>query len=165
MLGRVTNRASEFYEEHQAFVLLAILFTSFRLMTLLLFEPGGRILDWSGYYVPGANFVELSDKGFYPGIHYWMEYPPLFPWLAVIVYRLSMLLPAWRDPNLWFDLLLGSTFLIFELGNFILIYAIALKLKGREVAVRCAWLYAGLSTSMDAQHTGGVLSCKFPTPA
>jgi hypothetical protein len=140
----VIERARKLYEEHRDFFLLAILFTSFRLMTLLLFEPGGYILNWSGYYVPGASFVELSDRGFYPVIHYWMEYPPLFPWLAVIVYRLSMLLPAWREPNLWFDLLLGSAFLIFEIGNFILIYLIALKLRGREGAIRCSWLYAGL---------------------
>lgn len=144
MLRRVTNRAREGYEEHRDFVLLAILFTSFRLTALLLFEPGGYILDWSGYYIPGASFVELSDRGFYPVVHYWMDYPPLFPWLAAILYRLSLLLPTWRDPNLWFNLLLGCTLLIFEMGNFVLIYAIALKLRGREGAVRCAWLYAGL---------------------
>ncbi len=144
MLRRATNRAIEGYEAHRDFVLLGILFTSFRLMALLLFEPGGYILDWSGYYIPGANFVQLSDRGFYPVIHYWMDYPPLFPWLAVIVYRLSLLLPSWTDPNLWFNLLLGGTLLLFEIGNFVLIYAIAVKLKGREVAVRCAWLYAGL---------------------
>lgn len=144
MLRRVTNRTREGYERHSDFILLAILFTSFRFLSLLLFEPGGYILDWSGYYIPGANFVQLSDRGFYPVLHYWMDYPPLFPWLAVIVYRLSMLLPAWRDPNLWFSLLLGCTLLIFEIGNFVLVYAIALKLKGREVAVRCSWLYAGL---------------------
>ncbi len=144
MLGRGRNRVRKLYEEHRDFFLLAILFTSFRLMTLLLFEPGGYILDWSGYYVPGANFVELSDRGFYPVVHYWMEYPPLFPWLAVLAYRLSMFIPAWRDPNLWFNLLLGCTFLLFEIGNFVLIYAIAFKLWKREGAVRCAWLYAGL---------------------
>jgi hypothetical protein len=144
MLRRVTKRAREGYEVHRDFVLLAILFTSFRLMALLLFEPGGYILDWSGYYIPGASFVQLSDRGFYPVIHYWMEYPPLYPWLAVIVYRLSLLLPSWRDPNLWFNLLLGGTLLFFEIGNFVLIYIMALKLKGRDIAVRCSWLYAGL---------------------
>ncbi len=143
-LGTVTIRARRLYEEHRDFVLLAILFTSFRFMTLLLFEPGGFILDWSGYYIPGASFVQLSDRGLYPVLHYWTEYPPLFPWLAVIVYRLSAFLPAWRDPNLWFNLLLGCTFLIFEMGNFVLVYAIAHRLKGREGAMRCAWLYAGL---------------------
>jgi hypothetical protein len=107
MLGRVSTRAREVYEEHRDFFLLALLFTSFRLLSLLLFEPGGFILDWSGYYVPGANFVELSDRGYYPVLHYWMEYPPLFPWLSVLVYRFSMLqsapgrgLPALRDRQL-----------------------------------------------------------------
>jgi len=144
MLGRLITKARERYEEHQDFFLLALLFTSFRFLTLLLFEPGGYILDWSGYYVPGANFVQLSDWGYYPVVHYWMEYPPLFPWLAVLLYRLSLFLPAWRDPNLWFNLLLGTALLLFEIGNFVLIYAIALKLSARDGAVRCAWLYAGL---------------------
>ena len=144
MLGRLITRARERYEEHQDFFLLALLFTSFRFLTLLLFEPGGYILDWSGYYVPGANFVQLSDWGYYPVVHYWMEYPPLFPWLSVILYRLSMFLPLWRDAQLWYNLLLGTALLVFEIGNFILIYAIALNLRPREGAVRCAWLYAGL---------------------
>jgi hypothetical protein len=144
MVDRLSIRAREAYEEHRDFCLLALLFTSFRFLTLLLFEPGGYILDWSGYYIPGANFVELSDWGYYPIVDYWMEYPPLFPWLSVLVYRLSLLLPAWRDPELWYNLLLGSTFLLFEIGNFLLVYAIALKLRGRQAAVRNAWLYAGL---------------------
>jgi hypothetical protein len=144
MLGRLVATVRAGYEEHRDFFLLALLFSSFRFMTLLLFEPGGYILDWSGYYVPGANFVQLSDWGYYPILHYWMEYPPLFPWLSVIVYRASLFLPLWRDPRLWYDLLLGSALLLFEIGNFSLLYAIALKLRGREGAVRCAWLYAGL---------------------
>ncbi len=143
-LGRVTTSARKLYEEHRDFVLLAVLFASFRLMTVLLFEPGGYILDWSGYYIPGANFAQLSDRGFYPVIHYWMEYPPLFPWLSVLIYRLSMFIPSWRDPNLWYNLLLGCTLLLFEIANFVIIYAIALRLRGREGATRCAWLYAGL---------------------
>jgi len=144
MVGRLSIRAREAYEEHRDFCLLALLFTSFRFLTLLLFEPGGYILDWSGYYIPGASFVELSDWGYYPVAHYWMEYPPLFPWLSVLVYRLSLFLPPWRDPELWYNLLLGSTFLLFEIGNFLLVYAIALKVRGRQAAVRSAWLYAGL---------------------
>lgn len=144
MLGRLSVRARTAFEEHHDFFLLALLFASFRFLTLLLFEPGGFILDWSGYYVPGANFVELSDWGYYPVVHYWMEYPPLFPWLSVLIYRVSMLLPPWRDPELWYNLLLGATFLLFEIGNFCLVYAIALKLRGQRGAVRCAWLYAGL---------------------
>ncbi|HEM62035.1 MAG TPA: hypothetical protein ENO24_07060 [Chloroflexi bacterium] len=144
MLGKVTTRVRDLYQKHQDFFLLALLFASFRFLALLLFEPGGYVLDWSGYYVPGASFVELSDWGYYPVVHYWMEYPPLFPWLSVIVYRVSMLLPLWRVPELWYNLLLGSVFLLFEVGNFALIYAIALQLRGREGALRCAWIYAGL---------------------
>jgi hypothetical protein len=144
MLARLIDSAREGYEKHQDFVLLALLFASFRFMTLLLFEPGGFVLDWSGYYIPGGSFVELSDWGYYPVIDYWMEYPPLFPWLSVLAYRLSLFIPLWRDPELWYNLLLGSALLLFEIGSFLLIYAIALKLRGREGAMRSAWLYAGL---------------------
>jgi hypothetical protein len=144
ILDRFAHRLAKRYEEHRDFVLLALLFTSFRVMVLLLFEPGGHILDWEGYYVPGASFVQLSDRGLYPIVHYWMEYPPLFPWLSVIVYRLSLFIPSWREPGLWYNLLLGSALLIFETGNFVLMYLIAMKLRGRESAIRCAWLYAGL---------------------
>lgn len=144
MLGRLTVRARESYEEHRDFFLLGLLFATFRFLTLLLFEPGGYVLDWSGFYIPGASFVQLSDWGYYPIVHYWMEYPPLFPWLSVIIYRLSLLLPLWRESQLWYDLLLGSAQLLFEMGNFALVYAIAVKLRGRDGAVRCAWLYAGL---------------------
>jgi hypothetical protein len=142
MLGRLIDRGRQRFGQHQDFLLLALLFTAFRFLTLLLSEPGGYILDWSGYYVPGASFVQLSDWGYYPIVHYWMEYPPLFPWLSVLVYRLSLFLPLWRDPELWFNLLLGSALLLFEIGNLVLVYGIALTLRGRQGAIRCAWLYA-----------------------
>jgi hypothetical protein len=73
---------------------------------------------------------ELSDYGLYPFLHYWLEWPPFVPWLAVGAYKLSLLLPPWTDPRLWFVLILGSVFVLFETGNFVLLYSIA----GRLVA-------------------------------
>jgi hypothetical protein len=47
---------------------------------------------------------------------------------------------------LWFSLLLGGTFLLFEAGNLILIYAIARRLGDQRRALRTAWFYAILFT-------------------
>ncbi|MFQ6000111.1 MAG: hypothetical protein ACE5LG_00405 [Anaerolineae bacterium] len=129
-------------EEHGDFLLLALLFVAFRLFSLLLSRPGGFILEWSGYYIPQQGFIHLSDRGLYPFLHYWMEYPPLYPWVAVLAYRVSLLIPPWVDPRLWFNLIFGAILLLFEIGNFILVYALAQKLYGQRRAIRCAWFYA-----------------------
>ncbi|HXV99580.1 MAG TPA: hypothetical protein VEC93_14250, partial [Anaerolineae bacterium] len=54
---------------------------------------------------------------------------PLFPVVMFAIYQLSTLLPPWTFPNLWFTLLLGGFFLLFEIGNFVLLYLLALKLN------------------------------------
>jgi hypothetical protein len=131
------------YNVHQDFILLLLLYTSFRLMTRLLYRPGGLIYDYSDYYFFQA-VAELSNQGHYPFIHYWMEYPPLFPWLNVGVYRLSLLIPLWVEPRFWFYTLLSLATLPFEIGNLIVLYLIALELYDQAKALRCAWIYACL---------------------
>ncbi|HID62446.1 MAG TPA: DUF2029 domain-containing protein [Anaerolineae bacterium] len=131
------------YGVHQDFILLLLLYTAFRLMTRLLYRPGGLIYDYSDYYFFRA-IAELSNQGYYPFIHYWMEYPPLFPWLNVGVYRLSLLIPLWVEPRFWFYTLLSLATLPFEIGNLTVLYLIALELYDRAKALRCAWIYACL---------------------
>ena len=132
------------YGVHQDFILLLLLYTSFRLMALLLFRPGGFIADYSDYHTSYLPFAQWSNQRLYPFVDYWLEYPPLFPWLVVLVYRLSILIPLWTDPRLWFNTLLGLSLLPFEIGSFVIIYLIALELHDRTGALRCAWIYAGL---------------------
>lgn len=132
------------YGVHQDFILLLLLYTSFRLMALLLFRPGGFIADYSDYNTSYLPFAQWSNRGLYPFVDYWLEYPPLFPWLVVLVYRLSILIPLWTEPRLWFNTLLGLSLLPFEVGSFVIIYLIALELYDRTGALRCAWIYAGL---------------------
>jgi hypothetical protein len=109
------------------FLALLALFLVFRLLTLLLLRPGGFIRDWSDFDT-FLGIAAISDYGLYPFLHYWLEWPPLVPWLAVGAYKLSLLCPPWTDPRLWFTLILGSVFLLFETGNFILVYRIARRL-------------------------------------
>ncbi|MBN1995118.1 MAG: DUF2029 domain-containing protein [Anaerolineae bacterium] len=127
------------------FWLLLALFLTFRLLTLFLLKPGGFIRDWSDfdtYY----GIAGLTDYGLYPFLHFWLEWPPLMPWLMVGVYKLSLLLPPWPDdPRLWFVLILGAVFVLFEVGNFVLIYRLARRLfPSADTLKRVLWLYAGL---------------------
>jgi len=127
------------------FWVLLALFVSFRIFTLFLLRPGGFIRDWSDFDTY-FGIASLSDYGLYPFLHFWLEWPPLVPWLAVGAYKLALLLPPWPDDaRLWFILILGSTFVLFEVGNFILIYRLARRLFQTPATVsRVLWIYIGL---------------------
>ncbi len=130
------------WTRHRDFSLLLILVAIFDVMALLLLRPGGYILEWWGYYMPHTGFVLLTDRGLYPYIHYWMEYPPLLSWLPIAAYRLSHLFPVWNHPWLWYNLSMGALMLPFQLGNLVLVYLIAHKVYDRAAALRCAIFYA-----------------------
>jgi hypothetical protein len=127
------------------FFLILMLFVAFRAMALLAFRPGGQVLDFSDFYWY-REFAQLTRQGYVPYVNLWTTYPPLFPFLMIGLWRVSSLLPPWEFPNLWFSLLLGGTFLLFETGNLVLIYAIAGRLGNRRTAIRSAWFYTALFT-------------------
>jgi hypothetical protein len=132
------------YHEHSEFVLFAVLFVAFRFMTLLLYRPGGFIADYSDYNTSYLPFAQWSDRGLHPFVHYWLEWPPIFAWWVVGIYRLSSLIPQWTDPRLWYNTLLGASFLPFEVGNFVLVYLVGGVLYDRAKALKCALIYACL---------------------
>lgn len=136
-----TTRIQRVFEAHREFLLLLLLFTAFRLLALFLLRPGGFIYDYSDYYF-FESFASFSDEGLYPFVHYWMEYPPLFPWMAVGAYRLGLHFPLWTDPRLAFYSLVGLELLPFEIGCLALIYLIARRVHSPRVALRCGWIYA-----------------------
>ncbi len=127
------------------FALILVLFVAFRAMTLLAFRPGGQVLDHSDFYWY-REFAQLTRQGYTPYVNLWTTYPPLFPFVMIGLWRISSLLPPWEFPNLWFSLLLGGTFLLFEAGNLVLIYAIARQYGDQRRALRTAWFYAILFT-------------------
>ena len=140
----VSNRIRALFQEHGDFIMLLVLFAAFRVMAVLFFRPGGYIRDWSDFTVYMGT-AGLSDEGHYPSIHYWLEYPPLFPWLYTGLYRLSLLIPPWmEDPRLWFYALLSLVLTLFEIGNFVLVYATALLVRDQGKAFRTAAFYAAL---------------------
>ena len=123
------------------FLLVLALFVAFRVMVLLAFRPGGQVLDYSDFY-PFREFAQLARQGYYPWLNLWSPYPPLFPCLIVGLWWVSTLLPPWEFPNLWFTLLLGGALLLFEIGNLVLVYAIAGRMGSQKAALRSAWFYA-----------------------
>ena len=125
--------------------LILVLFVAFRAMTLLAFRPGGQVLDHSDFYWY-REFAQLTRQGYTPYVNLWAPYPPLFPVLMVGLWRISSLLPPWEFPSLWFALLMGGTFLLFEAGTLILIYAIARQFGDQRRSLRAAWFYAILFT-------------------
>lgn len=160
------TRLANLYYRHSDFILLLILFITFRALALAAYRPGGLVLDFSDFYWY-RGFAELTRQGYYPYDNLWTTYPPLFPVVMIAIYQLSALLPPWEHANLWFTLLLGGFFLLFEIGNFVLLYLFALKLyepgknegprsetederrktKDEEPthhALRPAWIYAAL---------------------
>lgn len=125
------------------FLPIVIVFVATRLLTVILLRPGGFFGDWSDFYY-FKEMAELSDQGYYPYIHFWVEYPPLFPWLVVGAYRLSLLLPAFRHPLFWFQLFTSSLLIAADVGSLCLVRRIGARLWGERRGTECAWLWTGL---------------------
>ena len=141
MIDQLSRTARRVFDEHTEFLLLVLLFTLFRVLALFLLRPGGFIYDYSDYHF-FESFAAFSDEGFYPFVHYWMEYPPLFPWMAVIAYRAALHFPLWTDPRLAFYSLVGMELLPFEVGTLALLYLLARRMYKQTTALRVAWIYA-----------------------
>jgi len=154
--ARLADYGLRLYRAHSDFILLLLLFITFRVLALAAYRPGGLVLDFSDFYWY-RSFAELTHQGYYPYANLWTTYPPLFPVVMIAIYQISTLLPPWEFPNLWFTLLLGGFFLLFEIGNFVLLYLFALEIgepaaddetvnpKAKiQNALRPAWIYAAL---------------------
>lgn len=112
------------------------LFLSSRLMLLLAFPPENLITygDYQHYF----NLATLAGQGYFPFIHYWYEFPPIFPWLNIAVYTLA----GQQLKN--YIVLLALVLLLAECANLYLLYRLALQLYGRSRAIATAWVYTVL---------------------
>ncbi len=130
-------------QAHPEFVVILVLAIAFRFLAILVFRPGGYLGEMSdfGYY---RLLLSFTSQGYYPLVDFWVEYPPIFPWLLVGLYRLSLLIPAWTEPGTWFYLLLSAFLTLVEAGNLIIFYAVARRLYDQARAVRLAWVYVAL---------------------
>ena len=120
-----------FYIEHRWFLALLLLFAGFRFFAILLFRPGGFIADNSDYEFYYAWGLTLP-MGYTTFENLWTAYPPLFPALMLPIFVWASHIAPWVEPRLAFHLLFGLELLIFEIGNFILIYRLARRLEAES---------------------------------
>ncbi|MER3457881.1 MAG: hypothetical protein C4309_03910, partial [Chloroflexota bacterium] len=92
--------------------------------------------------------ARLAGQGLFPYIHYWAEYPPLYPWLSVLIYGLSRMAPLGPDGRLTFYAVLGALLIAAEVGIVILIYRLAASAGNGRTAMQVALLYACLSVPL-----------------
>ncbi|MBN2003907.1 MAG: DUF2029 domain-containing protein [Anaerolineae bacterium] len=131
-----------FLRNHQALLLLVLAFTTLRGLSILLLRPGGFISGTGpdhDFYFEFARWAGGNKIAFFD---FWMEYPPLMPWLAALAYKLSLTIPAWPTAIFGFNLMFRLLLLPFEIGTLILVWAIARRLGSPENAERTAALWA-----------------------
>jgi len=133
--------------EKKEIVGVCLLFLIFRWMMLFWFQPAYS--EFAQYLYP---FMLLSDPGYVgqyglqpalPFIDYWLEYPPVFPWIALGIYRINMGIfgTGGGGPTAFADAV--SMFLsAVDLANMLLIYMIAKKVLNHRFAMRCTVGYA-----------------------
>ena len=114
-----------------------LLFVSARLMILMIWPPE-QLTYYSDYHLY-FRLAALSATGQWPFVHYWSEYPPLFPLLLNIpLYWLS----GGTFKN--YVVLLSIVLLACEVGSLYLLYRLARAGYGQARALRIVWTYAAL---------------------
>jgi|GEM_PF-5011522 len=136
-------------------------------------SPVRRATSWTcpitTFYL---EFGRLADEGLYPMLHYWTEYPPVIPWLAVAAYKLIAALPTLNgSPIFWFRLAMGTLLLAFRCGK----PAADVRAGdggsyGPSQGLRTAWSYALLFAPLHVwlalvRHRASVLSIALPVLA
>lgn len=121
------SRLRTWLRRHYWFEVLFVLFIGFRLLAILLFRPGGFVADTSDYdfYRTWAQTIPMGYTTF---ANLWTAYPPLFPALMLPIAEWANQIAPWVEPRFFFHLLFGLELLLFEAGNLILIYRLAIKL-------------------------------------
>ncbi len=124
---------------HSDFLMVLTLFIAFRLLMLVWFSPfsffTSGYLGHAYYY----DMAKYSDQGQYPFINFWFEYPPIFPYLAIAVYKLTAL---GKESFEYFNRVLTLAVLPFDILTLTNLYRIARRVYGTATAVRVSWIYA-----------------------
>lgn len=122
------------------FGLIFVQFVVLRLGLALLWRPIGLFERGSdvGAYEQRAR---LALQGLQPYLDYWVEYPPVFPWLASGLKLLSV--PLGGDEPA-FQVLFSLTLVAFEAGILWLIHSIAVRVWDEPRGLVTAAAYAAL---------------------
>jgi len=122
-----------------ALTLIVTLFVALRLMILATFPADNLTLY--GDYVYYYELAAYSDQGYLPFIHYWSEYPPIFPFLSVGIYRLARLFGGGYHV---YVRLMGLLMLAVSTGNLVLFLRLARRLRREQTVERLGWVYSVL---------------------
>jgi hypothetical protein len=136
------HHVSRFTQHDLAMIMLAVFMM--RLLSVITLRVGGYVAETGPDSAYHFELGRLAASGAYPFVNYWVEYPPFFPWLSVLAYKISSLLPSWIDQRLWFNLALHGLIIPFDLANVVLIYQLSRRVNGESLAIKSAWLYAVL---------------------
>jgi hypothetical protein len=118
----------------------------FRLLALALIISRVLVLVVRVVLLPGRgdpndlryflDLARMSDQGLYPYINFWAEYPPVFPWIIIGAYKLSLLVAAGATAERLFYVLLIGFLIACELCVFWLLYRLATLLQRSEITIR-----------------------------
>lgn len=145
LVPRLVERGADWVEQHQhmalgLFMLSRVLPFAVRL-ALLIGRDSNRLFDW----VKAWQAASLAGQGQYPYIHYWSEYPPLYPWLTVLAYSVSRVIPLGPDGRLTFYALLGALLIAADVGLLVLVHRLARQAYGPRAATQAGLLYGFLA--------------------
>ncbi len=101
-----------------AFVLIRVVLLAARI-GLLFTTP------WYSDFLHYFLLARQADQGLLPFIHYWMEYPPIFPWLSTGVYLLSASAATGWGIELLYYAIIGLILVAAETALFVLVYRLA----------------------------------------
>lgn len=142
------RRTRAWFAEQQVFLLMLLAFGVFNLLAIVALRPGGFIAPYGADQYYYFEIGRLAGSGQISYFNFWMEYPPLMPWMAALAYRLSLNLPPMGDQIFWFNLFFRLLLLPFNLGTLCLVYGSMNRLATRERALQVAGLWVLLFTPL-----------------
>jgi hypothetical protein len=116
-------------QEKPHFLSLVTIFLAVRLMMIIALP-----LDGLSGYSDLAHFYNLAGLG-WPYLHYWVEFPPLFPFLSRILYLFSF----GREHT--YDYLLILLFTLVQAGSLIIFIKLTQMLYSPREAEWRSWVY------------------------
>jgi hypothetical protein len=119
-----------------------LLILTLRLIAILFLKPGGSLIDSIGDVAFYRELGELTLGGRLPYRDFWVEYPPIFPFVLTAIYQAAIHLPGWPSTTAPFQALLSLFLLACDLANALLVRRIATRVYGRDVGDRATLLYA-----------------------
>jgi hypothetical protein len=123
-LSNLPNRGLLWVTYHRRVLFVALLLLKSLLVFLrmgLYFKlQSGRWYNFVSYW----DFASAAAYGYFPYVHYWVEYPPVFPWLATLLYMVSALAGNWAQPLFYTLILLlllaadcGCVLMVYRIGQ------------------------------------------------